>query len=202
MSLLRLAVIGCGNWSRTMHLPALIRLARTQAASFAGVCDLNLQTAREYARTLARQQDEPPVFADIDDMLQRQQPDGVLVLVPPPVAAAAIEHVAHRRVPFLTEKPPAPDTVTHRRLIEQVGDLPHLVAYNRRHAPYVQQAKEWMQDRPIQSVTVLFSRYQRREPDFTTTAVHAIDTAWYLAGGNLAAVRVEAAPAGQAISIL
>lgn len=183
-----------------MHLPALGPLARKQSVAYVGVCDLYLAAAQRYASALAQGETTPSVFADIDEMLRQVRPDGVLVLVPPEAASTAIERVGAHRIPFLTEKPPAPDTVSHRRLIDRVGDLPHIVAYNRRHSPYVRQAKAWMDGRSIQSVTVLFSRYQRREPDFTTTAVHAIDTAWYLAGGDLATVRVEAAPAGQAIS--
>jgi myo-inositol 2-dehydrogenase/D-chiro-inositol 1-dehydrogenase len=204
MASLRLAIIGCGNWSSRMHLPALVNLAKTRDVTCVGVCDLDRDRAERYARQLAAAVDPaapaPAVFADAERMLADLDPHGVLVLVPPPVTAGVIQFVARRRIPFLTEKPPAPDTTTHRRLIREVGDLTHTVAYNRRHAPYIRQAKEWMQEAKAQSVTVLFSRHHRREPDFTSTAVHAIDTAWYLAGGQFAAMRVEAAPAGQAIS--
>jgi myo-inositol 2-dehydrogenase / D-chiro-inositol 1-dehydrogenase len=181
-----------------MHLPALVNLAKSADIAYVAVCDLDSRLAEKYARRLPGP--KAIVYEDVDRMLADARPDGVLVLVPPPVAAGLIERVARRRVPFLTEKPPAPDTATHRRLIAQVGDLPHVVAYNRRYAPYVQQANEWMRGHTVQSVTVLFSRHQRRELDFTTTAVHAIDTAWYLAGGDFAAMRIEAAPAGQAVS--
>ncbi len=202
---LRLAIIGCGSWSSRMHLPALVKLARDPQVVVAGVCDLDRRLAEGYAQQLRAglgqaRVDGPAVHSDADQMLERVRPDGVLVLVPPPVAAQVIERVARHGVPLLTEKPPAPDTAAHRRLIDVVGDLPHVVAYNRRHAPYIRQAKEWMAQQAVQSVTVLFSRHQRREPDFTTTAVHAIDTAWHLAGGQFAAMRVEAARGGQAIS--
>jgi myo-inositol 2-dehydrogenase/D-chiro-inositol 1-dehydrogenase len=204
MAPLRLAIIGCGSWSSRMHLPALTNVCRTRHVLCAGVCDLDGHQAEEYARRLAAGVSPaaaaPAIFTDIDRMLSDLRPEGVLVLVPPPVTAGVIEQMARHRIPFLAEKPPAPDTATHRRLIEQVGDLAHVVAYNRRHAPYIRQAKDWMQDGQVQSVTVLFSRHRRREQDFTSTAVHAIDTAWYLAGGQFAAMRAEAAPAGQAIS--
>ena len=179
----------------------MIRLAKSEDVTCAGVCDLNPDLVGQYAhQLLAGTGVLPAVCGDVDGMLDTIKPDGVLVLVPPPVAAAVIEQVARRRVPFLTEKPPSPDTATHRRLIEEVGDLTHVVAYNRRHAPYVTQAMQWMQGAAVQSVTVLFSRHQRRESDFTTTAVHAIDTAWFLAGWEFAVMRIEAVPAGQAIS--
>ena len=103
-----------------MHLPALRSLPKVQNVACAGVCDLNRRLAEEYARQLPG---ESAVYSDVDAMLADLRPDGVLVLVPPPVAAGVIERVARRRVPFLTEKPPAPDTATHRRLVEQVGDL-------------------------------------------------------------------------------
>lgn len=186
-----------------MHLPALAGLIRSQNVTCAAVCDLNEKLASQYAQQLASAaglDSSPQVFRDMQAMLDTCSPDGVLVLVAPAAASSVSSQVARRRVPFLAEKPPAPDTPTHRRLIKEVGDLPHVVAYNRRHAPYVVQARQWMQGLRPQSVTCLFSRYRRRDPDFTTTAVHAIDTVRFLANDDYATLRIEAAPAGPAIN--
>lgn len=199
---LRLGVIGCGDWSSQMHLPALVKLTGRREAACVAVCDLDEPRARQYATRLADQtgQPLPAVHADAENMLASGELDGAFVLVSPAVSPVVISRVASHCIPFLTEKPPATDTVTHQRLVEQVGDLVHVVGYNRRHSPYVVQAKRWMEGITPQSVTCLFSRHERREPDFTTTAVHAIDTVCHLAGGSVATVRVEAAPAGQAIN--
>ena len=203
MSSLRLAIIGCGEWSSRMHLPALGKLARTQDVGFVAVCDLEKERAETYARQLAQragQAEVPAVHSDLKKMLEACRPDGVLVLVGPAAASAVIGVVAEKGVAFLTEKPPAAYSAAHRCLIDQVKDLPHVVGYNRRHAPYIQQAIRWLANAQVQCVTCLFSRCRRREADFTTTAVHAIDTVRYLAGAAFTRLRIDAAPAGQAVS--
>ncbi|MCG3179838.1 MAG: hypothetical protein BIFFINMI_02184 [Phycisphaerae bacterium] len=178
MNAARLCVVGCGDWARRMHWPAMARLSATGLARWVGACDLDAAAAGACAEALAAD----ATFTDSDAMLDRCRPDGVVLLLPPPATAGMIARVAARGLPFLTEKPPAPDAATHRDLIARVGGLAHLVGYNRRHAPYLTRAREWLAGRAIQAVTVLFTRHRRREPDFSTTAVHAIDTGLFLTG--------------------
>lgn len=190
---LRLAVIGAGRWSRLMHLPMLQKLRALENVTFAAICDLNAQAAADYAQELGCAES----FNDLNAMLGAVKPDGVAVLVPPAVAAHVLEQVIARRVPFITEKPPAPNAATQRKLIQVAAGLPHVVAYNRRHCAYVAQAREWMTGQTLQLVLTQFSRWQRHEADFTDTAVHAIDTTRHLAGDDLATARIEVVPAGK-----
>lgn len=190
---LRLAVIGAGRWSRLMHLPMLQKLRALEDVAFAAVCDLNAQAAADYGRELGGAES----FTDLNAMLAAVKPDGVAVLVPPAVSAQVLEQVIALRVPFITEKPPAPNAATQRKLIQAATGLPHVVAYNRRHCAYVAQAREWMAGQALQLVLTQFSRWQRREADFTDTAVHAIDTTRHLAGSDLVTARIEVVPAGK-----
>lgn len=135
-------------------------------------------------------------FSDAAAMIDRCKPDGLAIVVNPFATAVMVELAAERGLPFLTEKPPAPDAATHARLIDRVGSLRHLVAYNRRFAPYMTQARQWLAGQAIQSVTAMFVRHRRHDADFTTTAVHAIDAVRSLAGDDYAELRVEIAPAG------
>ena len=132
-------------------------------------------------------------------MIRDCKPDGLALLVRPESACTALMRVclAHG-MPFMVEKPPTPDAATHRELIQAVGDLTHIVAYNRRHAPYITQARTWMQGEDLQCVTAMFTRHRRREHDFTTTAVHAIDTARFLAGDDLVALDLSLHHTGEA----
>lgn len=175
-----------------MHLPAMRILNANGEAAYAGVCDLNRPAAESYAHDLGA----ASAHTDLHAMIDQCRPDGVILLIKPEQAPGVISQAIARKVPFFTEKPPSTDTATHRRLIKEAGDLLHVVGYNRRHSPYIMRAKEWMHGQQIQSVTCMFSRHHRREPDFSATAVHGIDTAYDLTGDTFVRARAEMAPAG------
>jgi hypothetical protein len=185
----KIAIVGAGSWSRDMHLPALRRLKDAGRADYAAVCDLDPAKAESYAAALGAR-----AFTHLDTMLAEVKPDGVALLVSEQVTPVLIATCIKRGLPFIAEKPPAPDIATHRRLLEAVGELPHIVAFNRRHAPYVRQAVEWMRDAPLQGVFCDFSRHNRRSGDFGATFVHGIDTVQYLARSEFAEARLEVAP--------
>lgn len=179
-----------------MHLPALIKAGSRWNASFPAVCDLDEDSAAAYAVELGARE----TFTDAAAMLDAVKPDGVAVLTQQEVSPGLITLAAERRIPFIVEKPPAPDAGTHRRLIETAAGLPHIVAYNRRYAPYLLQAKKWLEGLAPQEVTCLFSRFRRREPDFSGTAVHAIDTTLYLTRSPAAVLDIEAVSAGRVLN--
>jgi len=185
-----ICVVGAGHWSTSAHLPALKRVQEAGLADYAGVCDLNEDRSKPYAAEL-----NAGAYTDFDKMIREVKPDGLTLVVGcrdmPGMILKAIEH----GIPFLCEKPPATDAGTHIRLLDAAGDLVHAVGYNRRHAPYVTRAKEWLAGEVLQTVTAHFIRHRRREADFTTTSVHAIDTVLYLAG-ELESARLEIAPTG------
>lgn len=191
----RLAMLGAGRWSSRMHRPALRRLCDDGVVQVVGVCDRDAAAAEAWAEGF----DKPPLFSDPETMLDQSRAEGLVIVTPLDVTAEMIRLAARRQVPFLAEKPPAPDSTTHQALHDTVGNLPHIIAYNRRHAPYMTEAVEWMRDAPTHTVTCMFVRYHRWEEDFTGTAVHAIDTARFLAGGDLAEARLEAASTDHAV---
>ena len=194
MKTLYLSVVGAGGWSTAMHLPVLKKLAASHKIVFTGVCDFDGQKARAYADELGT----ASVHADMAEMLSSVRADGVILLVPPAANPGVIRAAIRARKPFLVEKPPATDAATHRALARAAGRLTHLVAYNRRHSPYTLQARSWMRNTRIQAVVGQFSRYRRRESDFTSTAVHGIDTVRFLAGSDLARYEIETAHTGHA----
>ncbi|MFH1708552.1 MAG: Gfo/Idh/MocA family oxidoreductase [Planctomycetota bacterium] len=188
----RVAVIGCGQWATWMHLPVMRDLAARGAAVYAGVCDRDGTRAREYAAQLGG----PAVFTDAGAMLDAVRPDAIIILVNPEYTADLVRPAITRRIPFLVEKPPAPSAAAHRDLMAAAGTLPHVVAYNRRFAPYIREARAWLAGAVPQMVTGVFARHRRQEADFTTTAVHGIDTVLFLAGAPLVSAVLEMVPSG------
>lgn len=185
----RIGVVGAGGWSTRMHQPALKRLQGEGCVDYAAVCDLDADKAKAYAAEL-----DAAVFTDLDQMVSECQPDALVIIAPVSITPKLIQAAAERGLPFLTEKPPATDLATHQRLIDVVGDSPHVVAYNRRHAPYITRAQEWMRDAEIQAVSCDFLRCNRRDPDFTSTSIHGVDASLCLTGQAFANVRIESTP--------
>ncbi len=186
MKVSKLCIIGTGAWANAMHLPVMRKLQHEGLVEYVAVCDLDQTAAMAFGAQLGIE----TACSDADQMLREVDCDGVVLLLPPAGMPQAIRLAVRYGKPFLCEKPPSTDTSTHCELIEEVGDLPHLVAYNRRHSPFITKACEWLQGQELVSLTTHFSRYRRSDKDFTTTAVHAIDTARCL-GGDIGEYRVE-----------
>jgi myo-inositol 2-dehydrogenase/D-chiro-inositol 1-dehydrogenase len=92
----RLVLIGAG-WISGIHLGALDRLGRTRLVGVAS-------SREDGARAVAEPRGATP-YADLDRMLDEQQPDIAYVCVPPSAAVAVLERLVQRGIPFLTEKP-------------------------------------------------------------------------------------------------
>ncbi len=189
----RMCVVGAGAWFQRMHRGALRRLIDTGQVVCAGVCDLDPSLAESTGRAL----DAEAVYTDARQMLTTARPDGVALVVKTAAADGLMGLAAQLSVPFLVEKPPAGDTESHRRLIDVVGDLAHVVGYNRRHAPCVAEAVDWMAGQNVQLVLARFARHRRRGEDFSTTASHAIDTARVFAGGRFVRLDLAVERAGE-----
>jgi predicted dehydrogenase len=184
----RLAVIGLGGWASSMHVPVFRRLQEEGRAEYCGLCDRDESKAQRAALEIKKGK----VYTDLDHMLASEKPDGMIILVKPDAAPALIQRAIELRLPFLTEKPPSTSVPVHQRLIDGVKDLPHVIAYNRRFTPHTAKAREWLSALPLQNVDASFCRFRRLEPDFTGTAVHAIDSVLFLAGNPVAEARIEA----------
>jgi predicted dehydrogenase len=171
-----------------MHLPVCRRLQEEGKARYCGLCDLDEAKVRSAAAGLGGKP-----YADLEEMLAAERPEGLVILVKPDVTPRLIQRAIDLRIPFLSEKPPSPSVAVHRTLMEGAKGLPHVIAYNRRFTPYAAKAKEWLAGQPLQSVEAAMGRFRRREADFTDTAVHAIDAALFLAGSRVVEARVEIA---------
>lgn len=171
---IRMCVIGCGWIVQSNHGPALQILAERGEVELAACCDLN----PEYAQQVKKEFGFARTDTDLDVMLDRERPDAVLVAVPPEVACTIGKRVLSRGLPTLLEKPPA-DTLegldTMIALVKEKQVI-HQVAFNRRFAPILVELRRRLAAAgPVHCLQGWMMRTNRRDPDFSTTAIHLID---------------------------
>jgi predicted dehydrogenase len=192
----RLALVGCGEHARAVHGPSQARLARERPdLVLAACCDLDLVRAENHARDFgfAKAYDDPA------SMLDAERPDAVVVVVPVQVTVGIAVLVLDRGVPLLLEKPPGSTADEVDRLAAAADHagrggrpVPHQVAFNRRFAPLVRELRRRIEAAgPLQHLHYEMTRVERRDPDFSTTAIHGLDAVRYLAGSDYAEARLR-----------
>jgi myo-inositol 2-dehydrogenase/D-chiro-inositol 1-dehydrogenase len=188
---LRLCQIGCGEHARVAHGPSQARCARERRdLLLTGCCDLDPARAEAFRHDFGYTR----AFTDPRAMLEAERPDAVVVVVPVDRTVAVGSLVLERGIPLLLEKPPGETTADVDRLIAAAGgsgrSVPHQVAFNRRFAPLVRELRRRVEESgPLQHLHYEMTRVERRDPDFSTTAIHGFDAVRYLAGADYAEAR-------------
>jgi myo-inositol 2-dehydrogenase/D-chiro-inositol 1-dehydrogenase len=187
----RIVQIGCGEHARVAHGPSQARCARERGdLTLAACCDLDRERAESFRRDFGFAR----AFTDAAAMLDAERPDAVVVVVPVERTVATSTLVLERGIPLLLEKPPGETAAEVDRLIaaaEKGGRVvPHQVAFNRRFAPLVRELRRRIEEAgPLQHLHYEMTRVERRDPDFSTTAIHGLDAVRYLAGCDYAEAR-------------
>jgi predicted dehydrogenase len=189
---MHLCQIGCGEHARVAHGPSQARCARERSdLVLSGCCDLDRGRAEAFRRDFGHAR----AFTDPEAMLEAERPDAVVVVVPVERTVAVASLVLERRIPLLLEKPPGETVSDVDRLVaaaESSGGVPHQVAFNRRFAPLVQELRRrTCEAGRLQHVEYEMVRVERRDPDFSTTAVHGLDAVRYLAGCDYTEARLR-----------
>jgi predicted dehydrogenase len=193
---MRFCMIGCGEHAFSSHGPSQAAYARTHPAFLrAACCDRDLARAARYRERFSFGR----AYDDIQAMLDAERPDAVAVAVPVAVACEVGRRVLEQGVPALLEKPPG-ETVAEidsliaasRGMSRDGGVVPHQVAFNRRYVPLVAALRRRLD--ALGSQRLLHVRYEmirsrRLDPDFSTTAIHAIDAVRFIAGSDFAEAR-------------
>jgi len=181
---MRLCQIGCGEHARVAHGPSQVRCTRERAdLVLAGCCDLDAARAEAFRRDFGYGR----AFTDPVTMLDAVRPDAVVVVVPVEHTVAIGSLVLARGLPLLVEKPPGETVADVDRMIAaaETGGrpVPHQIAFNRRFAPLARELRRRIEEAgPLQHLHYEMTRVERRDPDFSTTAVHGLDAVRYLAG--------------------
>ena len=191
---LKICMIGCGAFARQCHGPAqLAYRGANPDAELAACCDADPARARDYAGTFGFGRS----YSDAQAMLSAERPDAVVMAVPPEAACAAACPVLERGFPLLLEKPPGMTPAELERLIAALakGGGRAQVAFNRRYMPVVRRALEILAGAfppgSVEQVDYEMIRLERWDPDFSTTAIHALDAALLLGGSPFRSAEIQ-----------
>jgi predicted dehydrogenase len=187
----KLCQVGCGEHARVAHGPSQARCARERPGLvLAGCCDLERERAEAFRRDFGHAR----AFSDVAAMLEAERPDAVVVVVPVESTVRVATQVLEQGIPLLLEKPPG-TTVAEVDCLAAAAErdgrpVPHQVAFNRRFAPLVRELRRRIEaGPPLQHLHYEMTRVERRDPDFSTTAIHGLDAVRYLAGADYAQAR-------------
>ncbi|HEX6716534.1 MAG TPA: Gfo/Idh/MocA family oxidoreductase, partial [Pyrinomonadaceae bacterium] len=182
--MIRIAIAGCGEHSRTSHAAPLARYAATHPneIQLAAACDLNAERAIEFCRSFGFLRD----YDDLDRMLALEKPDACVSVMPMEKIVEVGIKLLQRRIPCVIEKPLGTTLAEVQRLAEVARETqtPHMVSVNRRFMPYLNRARSWISEHgPLRYVRASQVRNQRSERDFIwSTAIHVLDALRYIAG--------------------
>jgi len=194
----KLATIGCGEHATGSHGPALaFYAARHPATELLACCDLDPGKAERYRARFGFAR----AYTDLRRMLDTERPDAVSLVAPVERTCELACLILEWGFPLLMEKPPGRTIAEVDRMIAAAGGVAHQVAFNRRFAPLLRELKREVDAHvapaELQHVHYEMTRVGRREPDFSTTAIHGVDAVRYLAGSDYAEIhfRYQALPA-------
>lgn len=185
MKLFKICLIGCGGMTISGHGPSCKKYAEEhEGAVLAACCDINQEAAEHACREFGFQK----AYTDYIEMLEKEQPDVVLVITPVTLTKEVSVALLDRGIPVLLEKPPGMDAEQNLEIHNAAmrSNTPARVAFNRRYMPLVRALKKELEavGEPILDVNCMFVRVGRKDKDFSTTAIHGIDTVGYLAGSE------------------
>jgi predicted dehydrogenase len=196
----KICMVGCGWFARQCHGPALRRYAAAHKdARLAACCDADIGRALEFQGAFGFERH----YSGIQAMLAAEEPDAVILAVPPEAACHAAGLVLGRGLPLLLEKPPGMSPAELGSLIAEAGrsGARVQVGFNRRYMPVMRRARSIL-DSEFQPgspgrIDYTLLRFDRWDPDFSTTAIHALDAALFLAGSPFRAAEVRHQPQKQ-----
>lgn len=192
---MKFCMVGCGEHAVSSHGPALAKHAEAfPGVHLAACCDVDVTRAERYRERFGFARS----YNDAFDMLDAERPDAVALVVPVSLTCQLGSRVLERGCPLLLEKPPGETVAEVDRLTAAARaggrdgrDVPHQVAFNRRYVPLVAalRARLAALDAPLQHIRYEMVRVNRRDADFSTTAIHAIDAVRFITASDFADVR-------------
>ena len=176
----KICIIGCGHMARHGHGPALKKYCDTYGGSvLAACCDIDPKRAEAFKEQFGFQR----AYTDYKLMLDTEKPDAVCLISPVDVTCDMAIQILKMGYPLILEKPPGKNTAETERLMQVAKDS-HVtvrVAFNRRYTPLLMALKEFTNNETIRNITYQMYRKDRRDDDFSTTTIHAIDAVKFIA---------------------
>ncbi len=175
---MKIVLLGAGDHSSGNHGPSLLRCKEEMGGELelAAVCDLDLERAEGYARRFGFDR----AYGDVEEMVERERPDGMVAVTPLVVTEEVVSKIMRLGVPVVVEKPLGESVVQARRLVDLAKELnaPHMVSFNRRFGPAFTKAEQWLAQNGGRAPVMVASRmlrHERYDEDFATTSIHSID---------------------------
>lgn len=188
----KVCAIGCGNLANYCHGPSYARYAASHPdTELVACCDLDETKAIRFRERFGFSRH----YTDLERMLRAESPDAVCLIVPVALTCELSCIILGMGYPLLTEKPPGRTTEEIDRMIHaaDASGAAAQVAFNRRYTPLVRELKRLLSESvapsQIQHVRYDLTRVGRTDADFSTTAIHGIDAARFLADSDYAGVR-------------
>jgi len=194
---MKFCTVGCGEHAFSSHGPAQAKYAqRYPGFTLAACCDVNRARAEQYRGRFGFARD----YGDAQEMLDAEQPDAVALVVPASRTCELGSRILRQGIPLLLEKPPGETVAELDRLVvaARAGgrgwpEVPHQVAFNRRYVPLVSALRQRLEalgrETPLQHIRYEMIRIDRRDADFSTTAIHAIDAVRFITASDFGEAR-------------
>ena len=182
--MIRLALLGCGEHSRSSHAAPLARYAAQNPGEIdlLAACDLNLERAEKFCREFGFAR----AYSEVGKMLAEETVDGCISVMPIERIVDTGVMLLEQKIPCVIEKPLGTSPAEAERLARTARETstPHMVSVNRRFMPFLNEALSWTRQLgPLQYVRATQVRHARTEPDFIwSTAIHVLDALRYMAG--------------------
>ncbi|MBE7000100.1 MAG: Gfo/Idh/MocA family oxidoreductase [Clostridia bacterium] len=188
----KICVIGCGTMSSTGHGPAFAKYKKDyQDVVLAGCCDLDIQKAQDYMQAYGFE----ACYTDYTKMIEEIRPDVVSVITPVDFTCDVAIDVMKKGCNIILEKPPGKNIEEIRRMqaVAKEYGVSVRTSFNRRYTPLILELMRRVKasGETIISITYQMYRYNRFEPDFSTTAIHAIDVVKHIVGCDYQSVNLS-----------
>lgn len=179
----KICVVGCGAMSRSGHGPAFKKYFEDyKDVVLAGCCDINEETAKKYKEQFGFEKH----YTDFNVMLDEIRPDVVSLLCPVALTKPLSIEIMKKGYNIILEKPPGLNKEEIGEMLLQAEKSKVFVrtAFNRRYAPLIKKLKELINGKRIFNITYQMYRYSRKDADFATTSIHAIDAVKNIVGAD------------------
>lgn len=175
--------IGCGHMARSGHGPAFEKYAKNNPDTIlAACCDLDINRATYFKEQFGFQK----AYTDYKLMLDEIKPDAVCLISPVDKTTDMATQILKMGYPLILEKPPGrnKDEAVKLVAVAKNSGLTVRVAFNRRYTPLLVALKNFVKKEKIRNITYQMYRKDRRDDDFSTTTIHAIDAVKFIADSD------------------
>ena len=179
----KICSIGCGNMARSGHGPAFKKYAENHSDTvLAACCDLETERAELFKKQFGFE----AAYTDYKLMLNEIKPDAVSLIAPVQSTADMAIEILKMGYPLILEKPPGRNVDETKKIVKaaQEAGVTVRVAFNRRYTPLLIELKKFVKNETIRNITYQMYRKDRRDSDFSTTSIHAIDAVKFIADSD------------------